>query len=273
LLIVSVLILAGTILFTACYALFLSPVTKLNREGAAPASAPGATLTETVKPESTRPPVLTDATPDWMEAEKLLDELAAQTPEPRSAEATPEPRSEAAAETAANPFTDVKETDYFYAPALWAAEKGILTGDKLSPQDDCTRAQAITFLWRQAGSPEPTLQVSPFLDIAGTDYFYKPVLWAFESGMISASQEGKFKPSDAVTRAQMALFLYRMEGGSADGLENPFTDVAENSYYHDAALWAYHRGIVNAGEKQTFNADAKCTRGQFITFLYRCFAM
>ena len=289
---ISVIILAVTILFTASYALFLSPVTKLagrTAEAADPVEQDGPsaageqsgssaqdTAGDMPASGSAKPDMTT--TPDWIEAERLLDELAETAPEtaaeppsegghklePRP---TPEP-----SEQIENPFVDVAESDYFYQPAVWAARNGILFGDTLRPGDSCARAQAMTFLWRQAGSPEPLLKVCPFLDVAEEDYFYRPVLWAFENGLISAPTDGKFNPDNTVTRAQVMLFLYRMEKGSADGLENPYDDVPADSYYHDAALWAYDRGIVLLGDARTFDADAPCTRGQFITFLYRCFA-
>lgn len=290
-LIISVIVLAVTILVTASYALFLSPVTKLigrTEEAAAPAaqdtqpaseaqSASGAQIAPGEQPLPEGKPDMS-ATPDWIEAERLLDELAEATPEPvpvtepvhgTKLEQKPAPDPVVTLE---NPFVDVNENDYFYQPAVWAAQQGVLFGDTLLPGDACTRAQAMTFLWRQAGSPEPLLKVCPFYDVAESDYYYKPVLWAFENGLVSAPTDGKFNPSNTVTRAQVMLFLFRMEQGSADGLDNPYTDVAADSYYHDAALWACDRGIVILGDARTFDADATCTRGQFITFMYRCFA-
>ncbi|MBO6011476.1 MAG: S-layer homology domain-containing protein [Oscillospiraceae bacterium] len=283
LLVISVIVLAAVVLFTAAYALFLSPVTKLG--GDKPASAD--------KPADT--PAAPETTPSWLELEAELDALIAagptdepidvpaptgeptDEPEPTDApkptqtpEPTPEPTQPPAQLT--NPFKDVAETDWFYEPALWAYDKGILTGDTMSPNDPCTRSQAMMFLWREAGTPEPALQVSPFTDVTDANWYFKPVLWAFENGLISASTDGKFYPDNACTRAQIMLFLFRMEKGSADGLSSPYYDVPEGAYYHDAAVWAYHRGIVVLGDRKTFDADAPCTRGQFITFMYRCFA-
>lgn len=277
-LIVSVIILAAAVLFSAAYAVFLSPVTKLV--GDKPVSA------GTDKPDAP------DVTPSWMELEAELDALiegdatgepiAIPAPTADPADGTqptdgPEPTqptqpTQAPTTQLANPFKDVSETDWFYEPALWAADKGILTGDAMAPNDPCTRSQAMTFLWRNAGSPEPNLQVSPFTDVTANNWFYKPVLWAFENGLISASTDGKFYPDNTCTRAQIMLFLFREEKGSADGLSSPYYDVPEGAYYHDAAVWAYHRGIVVLGDQKTFDADAPCTRGQFITFMYRCFA-
>jgi hypothetical protein len=279
-LIVSVIILAAAVLFSAAYAVFLSPVTKLVGDKPVSAGKPGGT------------PAAPDVTPSWMELEAELDALiegdetgepiAIPAPTADPADGTqptdgPEPTqptqpTQAPTTQLANPFKDVSETDWFYEPALWAADKGILTGDAMAPNDPCTRSQAMTFLWRNAGSPEPNLQVSPFTDVTANSWFYKPVLWAFENGLISASTDGKFYPDNTCTRAQIMLFLFREEKGSADGLSSPYYDVPEGAYYHDAAVWAYHRGIVVLGDQKTFDADAPCTRGQFITFMYRCFA-
>ena len=285
LLAISVIVLAAVVLFTAAYALFLSPVTKLV--GDKPASA-GKPADKPAAPETT---------PSWMELEAELDAMIADpsleptlvpaptadpadvpqptdAPQPTQAPATPRPTPtpEPTPAQLSNPFKDVAETDWFYEPALWAYGKGVLTGDTMSPNDACTRSQAMMFLWREAGTPEPNLQVSPFTDVTESDWFYKPVLWAFENGLISASTDGKFYPDNTCTRAQIMLFLFRMEKGSAKGLSSPYYDVPEGAYYYDAAVWAYDRGIVILGESKTFDADQTCTRGQFITFMYRCFA-
>ena len=229
--------------------------------------------------------------PDWLADEKLLDELANEPWPPATAEggaeedpsggqdeqppdesSTPEPTPEPTA-AFVNPFSDVKETDYFYEPLMWAAQNEIVSGDSFSPGAVCTRAQAVTFLWRQQGEPEPKLRVSPFSDVSQTDYFYRPVLWAFESGLISTPADGKFHSDDAVNRAQVLTFLYRLSDGSAAGLSNPYSNVSAADYYYEPALWAYDRGIVilDAGES-SFDATSPCTRAQFITFLYRCFS-
>lgn len=231
--------------------------------------------------------------PDWEKDELLLDELAAQpwttaeggqdAPEGGGDEPAHVPDDgPAPVDTPAappdepafvNPFSDVKESDYFYEPLMWAARCGIVSGETFSPGSACSRAQTVTFLWRQQGSPEPKLGVSPFSDVSQTDYFFKPVLWAFESGLISTPSDGKFHPNDSVNRAQVMTFLYRLSGGSADRLSNPFSNVRPGDYYYDAALWAYDRGVVILDEgEDTFDAASACTRGQFITFLYRCFA-
>lgn len=280
-LIVSVIILAAAVLFSAAYAVFLSPVTKLVGGG----SEPGGTDN---KPSASEP----QTTPGWTEHEHDAlaeadpadheptgepgpdaEPTAQPTTRPTTAPtATPEPTPEPTPAQLVNPFSDVAETDWFYEPALWAADKGILTGDAMHPNDPCTRAQAMTFLWREAGSPEPNLQVSPFTDVTESNWFLKPVLWAFENGLISASTDGRFYPDNTCTRAQIMLFLFREEKGSAKGLTCPYYDVPEGAYYYDAAVWAYDRGIVILGDQKTFDADATCTRGQFITFMYRCFA-
>ena len=296
---ISIAILAAAIAVTLVFTL-------RSRQQGESASAPEGTAASTpfspAKPSAgesapsakPRPDDGEQVEPDWMADELLLDELAeapwtpapdetgggepdAQTPPEATPPPTPAP-SAAPSPTPAptsftNPFSDVKSTDYFYEPVMWAAQKGIVSGDTFSPGSACSRAQAITFLWRQQGEPEPKLKVSPFTDVSQSDYYYKPVLWAFENGLISTPADGKFKPNDPVNRAQVATFLYRVCEGSAAGLSNPYSNVRSSDYYYEAALWAYDQGIVILdGGETAFDATSPCTRAQYITFLYRCFA-
>ena len=126
------------------------------------------------------------------------------------ANGSPEPTS------ANNPFTDVKTTDFFYKSVLWAVEEGITNGtsaDKFGSYDNCNRAAVVTFLWRNAGSPEPKSTKNPFVDVKSSDFFYKPVLWAVENGITNGLDATHFGPTAACNRAQVVTFLYRAYNG------------------------------------------------------------
>ena len=171
-----------------------------------------------------------------------------------------------------NPFADVKNGDYFYNPVLWAAKENITSGTTdttFSPNESCTRGQTVTFLWRAAGSPEPTTTVNPFTDVKENDYFYKAVLWAYENGITQGTSVSEFSPSATVTRGQTVTFLYRSAGENTNG-ENPFTDVRAGDYYYDSVLWAYGNDITSGTSIATFSPNEDCLRGQIVTFLYRC---
>ena len=171
----------------------------------------------------------------------------------------------------ANPFTDVEKGAYYYDAVLWAAENGITTGataTTFSPDSTCTRGQLVTFIWRAAGSPEPTATVNPFTDVAASDYYYKAVLWAYENGITKGTTDTTFSPDAPVTRGQTVTFLYRWKGTQAQGT-TPFTDLEAGAYYTDAVLWAYTNGVTLGLTDTTFGPDQNCLRGQIVTFLYR----
>ena len=172
-----------------------------------------------------------------------------------------------------NPFTDVKESDYFYDAVLWAVGEKITAGTSaktFSPNEDCTRAQVVTFLWRAAGSPDPMTTTNPFQDVREKDYFYKAVLWAVENGITSGTSKTKFSPGEACTRVQVVTFLWRYEKQvEPKSSSNPFKDVKDNAYYYKAVLWAVENGVTSGTSKTKFSPDATCTRGQIVTFLYR----
>ena len=139
-----------------------------------------------------------------------------------------------------------------------------------SPTNTCTRGQVVTFLWRAMGSPEPTSTENPFADVKETDYFYKAVLWAKETGVTSGTSATTFNPGGGCTRAQVVTFLWRAEGKPAPtSANNPFTDVPAGQYYTDAVLWAVGAGVTTGTGATTFSPDKTCTRGQIVTFLYR----
>ena len=172
-----------------------------------------------------------------------------------------------------NPFTDVKEPDYFYTPVLWAVQKGITTGvtkTTFGPEKPCTRGQVVTFLWRACGSPEPTKADNPFSDVSESAYYYKAVLWAVEQGITTGVSKTSFGPDKTCTRGQVATFLWRAQGKPTPTTStNPFTDIKEADYYYSAVLWAVEEGVTNGTGKGLFSPDKDCTRGQIVTFLYR----
>lgn len=169
-------------------------------------------------------------------------------------------------------FRDVTEDAYYYNSVSWAVLNNITAGyygDLFAPDMNCTRGQVVTFLWRANGCPEPETSENPFWDVASSDYYYKAVLWAVENGITAGYYEHLFAPDDTITRAQFVTFLYRAEGKPAYSTENPFSDVDENMYYHNAVLWAVENGITAGYYGDLFAPEIGCTRGQVVTFLYR----
>ncbi|MBO4830840.1 MAG: S-layer homology domain-containing protein, partial [Oscillospiraceae bacterium] len=174
-----------------------------------------------------------------------------------------------------NPFVDVHEEDYFYDPVIWAVEKGITEGtDKthFSPEDPCTRGHVVTFLWRAAGCPEPTMKQCPFVDVDENAYYYKAVLWAYENGITNGVDGSHFAPDETSTRGESLTFLYRTMGVKTKG-SNPFKDVKSEDYYYDAVVWGYAESVTNGTAKDSFSPGADCQREHLITFLYRAYHM
>ena len=173
----------------------------------------------------------------------------------------------------ANEFIDVPAGSYFYEAVMWAVENGVTTGisaSRFDPNGVCTRAQAVTFLWRAAGSPKPETRTMPFTDVPAGSYYYDAVLWAVENGITKGTSETRFSPDDTCTRAQIVAFLWRSEKSPAAGSRNPFADVKSTAYYADAVLWAVREDITKGTTSTTFSPDADCTRAQIVTFLWRC---
>ena len=176
--------------------------------------------------------------------------------------------------TILNYFVDVPTNSYYYDAVLWAVKQGITQGtDSLhfSPDGICTRAQAVTFLWRAAGSPAPKSSAMPFTDVPAGSYYYDAVLWAVEQGITVGTSETTFSPNLNCTRAQIVTFLWRSEKSPAAGTVNPFTDVKSNTYYADGVLWAVGMDITKGTTAATFSPDDDCTRAQIVTFLYRAY--
>ena len=173
-----------------------------------------------------------------------------------------------------NPFTDVKKSDFYYEPVLWAVNNGITSGTSkttFSPNEACTRGQIATFLWRAAGQPTPSTSKNPFTDVKKSDYYYKAVLWAVGAGITSGTSKTTFSPNDPCTRGQIAAFLWRANGAKKVIASNPFTDVKKSDYSYNAVLWAVKNGITAGATKTTFEPGSPCTRGQIATFLYRAY--
>ena len=170
-------------------------------------------------------------------------------------------------------FVDVATGSYYEDAVDWAVENGITKGTDdthFSPDGICTRAQAVTFLWRAAGSPEPETRAMPFTDVPVGSYYYDAVLWAVENGITKGTSDTTFSPNMTCTRAQIVAFLWRSEKSPAAGTANPFADVKSTAYYADAVLWAVKENITRGTTNTTFSPDADCTRAQIVTFLWRC---
>ena len=173
-----------------------------------------------------------------------------------------------------NPFTDVEEGKFYYEPVLWAYyhDPQITAGTSattFSPNDTCTRAQVVTFLWRAAGAPEPETTENPFEDVKEGKYYYKAVLWAAETGVTSGTGKTTFSPDDGCTRAQVVTFLWRFAGSpEPTASTSPFEDVSDGKYYTKAVLWAAETGVTAGTSETTFRPNDTCTRGQIVTFLW-----
>ncbi|ALP95248.1 S-layer homology domain-containing protein [Intestinimonas butyriciproducens] len=170
-------------------------------------------------------------------------------------------------------FVDVATGSYYEDAVDWAVENGITKGTDdthFSPDGICTRAQAVTFLWRTAGSPEPETRTMPFTDVPVGSYYYDAVLWAVENGITEGTSDTTFSPNTTCSRAQIVTFLWRSEKSPAAGTANPFADVKSTAYYAGAVLWAVKENITKGTTNTTFSPDADCTRAQIVTFLWRC---
>ena len=170
-------------------------------------------------------------------------------------------------------FVDVATGSYYEDAVDWAVENGITQGTDdthFSPDGICTRAQAVTFLWRTAGSPASKTSAMPFTDVPAGSYYYDAVLWAVENGITKGTSDTTFSPNMTCTRAQIVAFLWRSEKSPAAGTANPFADVKADAYYADAVLWAVKENITKGTTSTTFSPDADCIRAQIVTFLWRC---
>ena len=172
-----------------------------------------------------------------------------------------------------NFFYDVPNNAYFYEAVKWAVENGITTGvgnDLFAPEQPCTRAQIVTFLWRAAGSPEPKGTAAGMTDVVSGSYYEKAVAWAIENGITTGTTTSTFSPDATCTRAQAVTFLARaLKAKAASAAE--FSDVPTGSYFADAVAWAAANGVTEGIGGGLFGSDNDCTRGQIVTFLYRAY--
>ena len=172
-----------------------------------------------------------------------------------------------------SPFRDVPTDAYYYEAVKWAQKKGITggIGDGLfGPNQPCTRAQIVTFLWRAAGSPVVNYAMD-LADVSGDAYYAEAVRWALSQGITTGTADGKFSPNAPCTRAQGMTFLFRASKASADGAP-AFSDVAADAYYAEAVKWATDNGITTGTTSSTFSPGSGCTRAQIVTFLWRLYA-
>ena len=166
---------------------------------------------------------------------------------------------------------DRSEESWSHAAIDWAVVQKITSGmdeTHFAPDSNCTRAQAVTFLWRAAGSPTPASESCDFVDVAKDAYYYDAVLWAVENDITKGTDATHFSPVDTCTRAHIVTFLFRAEKGEA-GTENPFVDVPDGAWYTEAVLWAVENGVTMGVDDTHFAPMTDCTRAQIVTLLYR----
>ena len=172
-----------------------------------------------------------------------------------------------------SPFRDVPTDAYYYEAVKWAQKKGITggIGDGLfGPNQPCTRAQIVTFLWRAAGSPVVNYAMD-LADVSSDAYYAEAARWALSRGITTGTADGKFSPNAPCIRAQSMTFLFRASKASADGAP-AFSDVAADAYYAEAVKWATDNGITNGTTSSTFSPGSGCTRAQIVTVLWRLYA-
>jgi len=173
---------------------------------------------------------------------------------------------------AASEFTDVSKSDWFYAPVNWAVNKGITGGignNMFGPNNDCTREQVVTFLWADAGKPEPANDDSPFVDVTEADWFFKPVMWAVENGITSGLTPTEFGTGKTCTRGQVVTFLWAAAGKPhVETCETGFIDVSWDDWFFVPVNWALNEGITGGIGDRMFGSNYPCTRAQIATFLY-----
>ena len=165
-------------------------------------------------------------------------------------------------------FTDVSAAAYYAEPVKWAVENNVTAGTSpttFSPDDTCTNAQILTFMWRAAGSPEPAA-ANPFSNLTGNEYYAKAAVWAFENGMVSGSFFDGNKPC---TRAMTMEYFWKQAGSPETAVSDKFTDVSANASYAQAVAWAVDTGVTAGVSENTFVPGQTCTRGHIVTFLYR----
>ena len=174
-----------------------------------------------------------------------------------------------------NPFTDVKEKAFYYDAVAWAVKNNVtngMTDTTFAPNSACNRGQVVTFLWRAAGSPEPTTTTCNFTDVKSGAFYYKAMLWAVENGITKGMTDTTFAPNAICNRGQVVTFLHRaLNSPAPSATSTNFTDVSEKGFYYTAMLWAVENGVTKGMTDTTFAPTADCNRGQVVTFLFRAF--
>ena len=172
-------------------------------------------------------------------------------------------------------FADVQPDAWYHDAVQWAVINGVTEGTgetTFSPDEACTRAQAVTFLWRAAGCPEPTKADNPFKDVPEDAYYRGAVLWAAEKGVTNGTAPGAFSPDAPCSRAQIVTFLHRAAGSPEAAGEMRFADIPADAYYHGAVLWAVEQGVTKGTDSTHFSPEKTCSRAEIVTFLQRAAA-
>lgn len=167
-------------------------------------------------------------------------------------------------------FTDVPKTAWYYQAVNWAVKKGITAGTSkttFSPNQVCTRAQAVMFLWNQAGKPVVSRK-NTFKDVKSSDWYYNAVQWAVSEGITNGTSKTTFSPSKTCNRAEIVTFLWNQAGKPSVSASNPFKDVKSSDWYYKAVQWAVKKGVTSGTSKTTFSPTKACTRAQIVTFMY-----
>ena len=171
-------------------------------------------------------------------------------------------------------YTDISADGYYYEAAQWAVAKGIVSGvteNEFGADWNCSRGQLMTFLWRMMGSPEPETRTAPYIDVEKDMYYNDAILWAVENKLANGTDGISFSPEMTLTRGQAVTFLWRTAGMPEPAGTHTFADVADTDYYAKAVQWAAENGITSGTGDGCFSPEVPCTRGQILTFLYRCF--
>ena len=171
-----------------------------------------------------------------------------------------------------NPFEDIDDQAFYFAPVIWAVNQGITSGldeTHFGPHALCDRSQVVTFLWRAAGKPEVSEVFNPFADVPRGSFYEKAVLWAYQTGITTGTDATHFSPYAPCSRAQVVTFLHRSRCCPEPTVSSAFPDVSRAQYYYKAVLWAAERGITVGMDGGYFRPDTSCTRAEIVTFLYR----
>ncbi len=172
-------------------------------------------------------------------------------------------------------FADVKPRDWYYASVKWAVENNVTAGTDathFAPNKTCTRAEVVAFLWNAAGRPAPKAKKNPFADVKKSDWFYKAVLWAVETGITKGTDETHFAPNKTCTRAEVVVFLRASEGNPEPATaKNPFTDIKKKDWFYKAVLWAVETGVTKGTDATHFAPNKTCSRCEIVTFMYQDF--